>query len=190
MANLSSIERDKKNIIKDLKPSEMEAYLKTLIANLYDSFIDGNEKKALASKKLIEEATKIYEAEGYTDCLAVEYRLRLEKANELLANTLVDKQKTEVEHNKLLVEAILESLILRVITANNILGKLIATYEKEPSEELASTIKDIVEDYETGFSKYESTLEHENMIVFSEEIEIFKDYYSTFQDLLRKINRF
>lgn len=39
MANINSIERDKRNIIKIFKPSEMDSYITALTTVLYESFL-------------------------------------------------------------------------------------------------------------------------------------------------------
>ena len=57
MATINSLEKDKRNALKRLEPNEMKVYIKTLVNELYDGFIEHNEDKALHSMKLIEEAT-------------------------------------------------------------------------------------------------------------------------------------
>lgn len=52
--NLDKINNTKKEIIRSFSPAEMEAYIKSLISNLYEAFINLDTDKALASKELIE----------------------------------------------------------------------------------------------------------------------------------------
>ena len=168
----------------------MESYIRTLIANLYDGFLVNDVEKMKTSKKLIEEATSLYESEGYSNSLAMELKLRLEKANNVLTETLVAKQEKEVELSKTIVENYYSTLILDVLHAISILESLIASYEKEPSEELASAIKDVAELENNRLLRHNYLLEENNSSIFSEEVEILKDYYSTFQELVKKINSF
>ena len=184
MVNLNSIEKGRTEVIKDLKPNEMLIYMESLITNLYEAFIEHNEEKALTSRKLIEEATELYIAKGYTNSKAVETNLRLDKANNMLVETLEAKQEKEVELSKVIVENYYTDLILEVIHTNNILESLIASYEKEPSEELASAIKDVAEIENNRILKRDYFIEEKNSSYFSEELEILKDHYSTFQILL------
>ena len=189
MVNLNKINKDKNKLIAELEPFEMEAYLKHLINNLYEAFIEHDEEKALANKEAIEEATKIYEAEGHVNSLGKELELRLDKANDLLAETLEAKQKKEIELSKVIVENYYTSLILDVSHANSILESLIASYEKAPSEELLSAVKNVAELEDNRLLKQNYLLEKRNSFIFSEEIEILKDYYNHFQELQKKINK-
>ena len=190
MVTLRSLENDKANIIKNLKPYEMKAYIEYNVNRLYEAFLEGNEEIALASKRNIEEATKLYEAKGYTNSLAIELGIRLAKANTILAETLEAKHEKEVELSKVIVENYYSTLILDVLHANTILESLIASYEKEPSEELAVAIKDVAEIEDNRLLRHNYLLEENNSSIFSEEVEILKDYYSAFQELLKKINSF
>ena len=190
MANLKNIEKDRTEVIKDLKPNEMLVYMESLITNLYEAFIEHNEEKALTSRELIEEATDLYIAKGYTNSHAVETNLRLNKANDLLVETLEAKQKKEIELSKVIVENYYSELILEVLHANSILKSLLASYEKEPSEELASAIKDVAGLENNRLSNRSYLTEERNSSYFSEELEILKTEYATFQDLLNKIANF
>ena len=193
MVSLRSIEQDKVNIIKNLKPYEMKAYINYNVNRLYEAYLDGNEGIALASKRNIEEATKLYEAEGYDNSLAIELSLRLAKANEVLVKTLEEKHEQEVELSKVIVANAYDNDITKVIHDVNILESLVASYEKRPSEELAVAIKDVVKLSESNLIGIKFLLEEKEITenkLYAEEVEILKDYYSTFEDLVKKINSF
>lgn len=193
MVSLRSIEQDKANIIKNLKPYEMKAYIQYNINRLYEAYLDGNEGIALASKRNIEEATKLYEAEGYTNSLAIELGLRLNKSNELLAETLVTKHEQEVELSKVIVANAYDNDITKVIHDVNILESLVASYEKRPSEELAVAIKDVVKLSESNLIGIKFLLEEKEFTennVYAEDVKILADYYSQFLNLQQKINSF
>lgn len=118
----------------------MDSYITALTIVLYESFLkDFN--KCSSIKKLIEEATEIYEAEGYSNSLAFELKIRLTKANEVLANVLDSKEKQEIELTKIIVDNSYYNDITKVIHDKSILESLLTSYEKAPSEELASAIK-------------------------------------------------
>lgn len=70
----------------------MDSYITALTIALYESFLKKDFNKCSSIKKLIEEATEIYEAEGYSNSLAFELKIRLTKANEVLANVLDQKK--------------------------------------------------------------------------------------------------
>ena len=193
MVNINSIENDKKNIIKKFKPNEMKAYLNSLITILYEAYLEHDEEKALPSKKLIEEATSIYEAEGYSNSLAVELGLRLNEANNVLAKTLTEKHEQEIELSKVIVENAYSEDISRICHDNSILKTLIASYEEKPSEELASVMKEIIFKVESNLIGIKFILENKEFTennVYAEETEILKEEYSTFESLATKINSF
>lgn len=191
MANINSIERDKKNIIKNFKPSEMDSYITALTTVLYESFLKKDFNKCSSIKKLIEEATEIYEAEGYSNSLAIELKIRLAKANEVLAETLDSKEKQEIELTKIIVDNSYYNDIVKVIHDKSILESLLASYEKAPSEELASAIKDVLHLVESNLVGIKFLLEEKEFTentVYTEEVEILKEYYSSVEDLATKIN--
>ena len=192
MVSVSSIETKKKFIIKDFKPSEMESYLKSLVAILYESYLEQDLDKCSSAKTLIEEATKIYESKGYVNSFSKELSFRLAKANEVLVNTLEEKHKLEIELSKVIVENTYSNYIETIINANAVLNSLLESYRKAPSEELASAIKDIVviEDNNlTGIKFFIEDRSTSNKNVFSEELKILKDYYSTYEELTEKIRK-
>lgn len=191
MANINSIERDKKNIIKNFKPSEMDSYITALTTVLYESFLKKDFNKCSSINKLIEEATEIYEAEGYSNSIAVELKIRLAKANEVLAETLDSKEKQEIELTKIIVDNSYYNDIVKVIHDKSILESLLASYEKAPSEELASAIKDVLHLVESNLVGIKFLLEEKEFTentVYTEEVEILKEYYSSVEDLATKIN--
>lgn len=191
MANINSIERDKKNIIKNFKPSEMDSYITALTTVLYESFLKKDFNKCSSIKKLIEEATEIYEAEGYSNSLAIELKIRLAKANEVLAETLDSKEKQEIELTKIIVDNSYYNDIVKVIHDKSILESLLASYEKAPSEELASAIKDVLHLVKSNLVGIKFLLEEKEFTentVYTEEVEILKEYYSSVEDLATKIN--
>ena len=53
MANIKSLEADKRNILKNLDPVEMEAYIKKLISDLYEAFLLNDIETLKTSKELI-----------------------------------------------------------------------------------------------------------------------------------------
>lgn len=188
MVNFNKLETEKKDILKNLNPMEMEFYLRNLISNLYESFINNDTEKALTSKECIEEATDIFKKEGYYNTLSKELSLRLSKANEVLINTLIEKDKLD----SYIVEEILSNHIVTVINANTVLESLITSYNTTPSKALATAIKDVAEIESTNLLgvKYllESDVPEDNP--YYEEIEILKDYYSSFENKVVKINSF
>ena len=191
MANINSIERDKKNIIKNFKPSEMDSYITALTTVLYESFLKKDFNKCFSIKKLIEEATEIYEAEGYSNSLAIELKIRLAKANEVLAETLDSKENQEIELTKIIVDNSYYNDIVKVIHDKSILESLLASYEKAPSEELASAIKDVLHLVKSNLVGIKFLLEEKEFTentVYTEEVEILKEYYSSVEDLATKIN--
>lgn len=192
MVSVGSIERDKKQIIKNFKPSEMESYLKSLVAILYESYLEHDLDKCSSAKRLIEEATEIYEAEGYVNSLSKELSFRLAKANEVLVNTLEEKDKLEIELSKVIVENTYSNYIETIINANAVLNSLLESYRKAPSEELALAIKDVafIEDNNlTGIKFFIEDRSTFNNTVFGEELEILVNYYSDYKTIINEIRK-
>ena len=193
MANINSIERDKRNIIKNFSNEEMSTYLETLTVLYYESYLEQDLEKHLAVNKLIKEAVELYEAEGYNNTSKNELIFKLNKANELLGITLEEKDKLKLELSKVIVENGLENYINKIMFSNSILRRLIESYEKEPSGTLASTIKDIVERVETELLGIKYLLDNRQEVynsIYTEEYEILAEEYSIFQDSQEKINSF
>ena len=190
MATIRSIEKEKKDIIKNFKPEEMTAYLENLVAVYYESFLEQDLEKHLAVNKLIEEAVEIYESVGYNNTSKNELIFKLNKANELLGKSLEEKHNLNIDLSKVIVENYYSELILEVLHANNVLESLIDSYEKAPSEELASAIKKVAAIEDNRLLRRNYLTEEKNSSYFSEEIEILKENYSTFENLQKKINSF
>lgn len=193
MANVNSIERQKKNIIRNFKPEEMTAYLETLVSLYYETFLEQDLEKHLAVNKLIEEAVELYEKEGYNNTSKNEVIFKLNKANELLGITLEEKDNLKVELSKVIVENGLDNKINSMMFSNSILKLLLESYEKEPSGTLASTIKEVA--YRIKSHNFGTKLLLENKqefysSIYAEEYEILKEEYSTLEDLVKKINSF
>ena len=191
MVTINVIEKNKNNIVKDLKPYEMEAYIKYLINVLYESFIEHDKERCLKVKSLIEETTKIFEKEGYSNSIAKELEFRLAKANSFLIQTLEDKHEIEVELTKVIVENNYYNDISKVIHDNHILKSLLDSYEKTPTKELASAIKDVIHLVESNLIDINFLLEEKEFTennIYTEEVEILKEYYSSVVDLIKKIN--
>lgn len=193
MANIKSIENEKKEIIRNFKPSEMEAYIKSLITILYESFLEQDLEKCSSAKRLIEEATSIYEAEGYVNSLGKELEFRLAKANELLIESVEENTKTKVELSKIIVDNAYYNNILKIYHDNSILKTLIEAYEEKPSEKLASLSKEILFKVESNLVGIKYLLEEKEITenkLYAEELEIIKNEYSNFKILAEKINNF
>ena len=195
MVSLRSLENDKANIIKNLKPYEMKAYIQYNVNRLYEAFLEHNEETALASKRNIEEATKLYTSKGYDNSLAIELGLRLDKANDVLIETLEAKQEQEIKLSKVIVGNNLGSYLGTLTSINLVLEKLVEGYSKEPSEVMLATIKDIVE--ATSYELIEINWLLEDVerteklrTVFSNVIDFIEEEYSTYTGLVKKINSF
>lgn len=191
MANIKSIENEKKVVISRFKPEEMTAYLESLVTLYYESYLEQDLTKHLAVNKLIEEAVEIYEAEGYNNTSKNELIFKLNKANELLGITLEEKEKLKVDLSKVIVENGIENNINRIMFSNSILRRLIESYEEEPSGTLASTIKEAAYRIESHNFGTKLLLEDRSEIynsIYAEEYEILKEEYSTLEDLVKKSN--
>ena len=193
MVTINVIEKNKNNIVKNLNSYEMEAYIKYLINVLYDSFIEHDKERCLKVKSLIEETTKLFEKEGYSNSIAKELEFRLAKANSFLIQTLEDKQEIIVELTKVIVENGLENYINKIMFSNSILKRLIKSYEEEPSGTLASTIKDVAFNVESELIGIKYLLSDKHEVynsIYAEEYEILAEEYSILQDSQKKINSF
>jgi len=193
MANIKSLEADKRNILKNLDPVEMEAYIKKLISDLYEAFLLNDIETLKTSKELIEEATNVFKSEGYINSLSKELEFRLAKANEVLVETLESKKEAEITLSKVIVENNYFNYISSLSYSINILETLIEGYSKEPSEVMLATIKEvavIVENHLTGIRFFISDKDLAENVVYAEELDLLKKYYSTYEDLATKINGF
>lgn len=187
MANINSIESEKKKVIKNMNEKQLKEYYKILITNLYEGFIALDKEKALGSKALIEEATSIYKQNyGYKYIDRMEYHLRLQEANKQLIKALEEKNRLHIT----IVEDYYVKAIDIISIYSSVLETLLNTYEKRPSKELASTMEDIL-------SSAESEIEFKKQLLdidpgneyFSEEVDFLKKVYSDFGILSDKIKK-
>lgn len=191
--NIDKINNTKKEIIKNFNPVEMEAYIKSLISNLYDSFINRDLNKALASKELIEEASSIYVNDGYSNTFTKELEFRLTKANECLINTLEEKHKVECFLSEEVVKNLLTNQIETLTYSNGILNILIAGYEREPSENLLITLKQVHELIKMELTLTKCLLENNYLVGLedhTDKINIIRDSYNRYEKLAARINGF
>jgi len=191
MVNVNSIERDKQQIIKNFNPKEMEAYLKSLVNLYYESFLTQDKEKHLAVTKLIEEAVKIYEAEGYNNTSYNRLVYEVNKANELLTETLIEKEEL-AKAGKYFLSEYYSNKINYLIHNNVILKDLIEVYTEAPSEILLENTKHILGNISSDLIGTKILLEEDvpEDFPFKEDIEILEEYYSIFLDLQKKINSF
>ena len=191
MVNVNSIERDKQQIIKNFNPKEMEAYLKSLVNLYYESFLTQDKEKHLAVTKLIEEAVKIYEAEGYNNTSYNRLVYEVNKANELLTETLIEKEEL-AKAGKYFLSEYYSNKINYLIHNNVILKDLIEVYTEAPSEILLENTKHILGNISSDLIGTKILLEEDvpDDFPFKEDIEILEEYYSIFLDLQKKINSF
>ena len=190
MANIDSLESEKVKIIQGLKPSEMEAYQKNLINNLYEAFLEGNNSKGIASINAIEEATKLYEEKGFSNAYTIELGLRLDKANECLIKTLEEKSEVANFLTNEIIKNLLNNQMELILFSNCILNILIASYEKEPSENLLGTVKAVHEVINLELIFLKSLLERSflyDLEDYSEKVAIIEEAYSTYEKLASKI---
>lgn len=191
MVNVNSIERDKKQIIKNFNPEEMEAYLKSLVNLYYESFLTQDKEKHLAVTKLIEEAVKIYEAEGYNNTSYNRLVYEVNKANELLTETLIEKEEL-AKAGKYFLSEFYSNQINYLIHNNVILKDLIEVYTEAPSEILLENTKHILGNISSDLVGIKILLEEDvpEDFPFKEDVEIIEEYYSKFLQLQKKINSF
>ena len=192
MVNTSSIERNKNKIIRKFKPEEMTAYLESLIVVYYQTFIEQDLEKHLAVSDLIKESVKIYEKEGYDNTEKNEIIFKLNKANELLGKTLEEKDKQKIELSKVIVENSQENYINILFFCNSILRRLLESYEKTPSEELASAVKDVAERVETEVIGIKFFLENKHEVynsIYAEVYSIIEEEYLALEKQLKQINK-
>ena len=191
MVNVNSIERNKQQIIKNFNPKEMEAYLKSLVNLYYESFLTQDKEKHLAVTKLIEEAVKIYEAEGYNNTSYNRLVYEVNKANELLTETLIEKEEL-AKAGKYFLSEYYSNKINYLIHNNVILKDLIEVYTEAPSEILLENINHILGNISSDLVGIKILLEEDvpEDFPFKEDIEILEEYYSIFLDLQKKINSF
>jgi len=189
--NLTKINETKKDILKNFNPVEMEAYIKSLISNLYEAIINNDSDKALASKELIEEATSIYGSNYNNNKLIIELKLRLASANEWLIKALEEKNNIENLLHEETLSNLFTNQIETITYSNMILNILLSAYEKEPSENLLKAVKEVhdIIKLELTFSK---VLLENNYLVglvdHKEKIDLIQDSYNTYEKLAARID--
>ena len=198
MANINAIERQKKEIIKNFEPEEFEAYLKSLVSLYYETYLEQDREKHLATEKLIEEAVKVYETK-YTNVKYNKLVYEVNKANELLTETLIDKHEKEMKLSKHFLANKVGNCYGTLCSSNFVLEKLVECYSKEPSEVMLATIKEVADYMAFDLSEYDYYLNNdfENLKRLEEVNEMFynlskfiAEEYSTYTNLLKKINSF
>ena len=190
MVNLKSIEKEKQNIIKNFKPEEFEAYLKSLVSLYYEAYLNQDREKHLTAEKLIEEAVELYEV-NYTNVKYNSLIYQVNKANELLRETLIKKDEI-LNSAKYFLAEYYSNKIDYLIHNNVVLKDLIEIYEKEPSEIALENTKHILGNIEAELIGTKFLLEKDvpKDYPFKEDIEIIEEYYSEFLKLQKKINSF
>lgn len=191
MVNVATIERYKKQVIKNFNPEEFESYLKSLVNLYYESFLTQDRKKHLAVETLIKEAVNVYE-DKYTNVKYNHLVYQVNKANEILTETLIEKEEL-ANAGKYFLSEYYSNKINYLIHNNVILKDLIEVYEKAPSEILLENTKHILFNIESDLIETKFILEEKEVpedFPFKEDIEILEEYYSEFLDLQKKINSF
>ena len=189
--DLTKINETKKDILKNFNPVEMEAYIKSLISNLYEAIINNDSDKALASKELIEEATSIYGSNYNNNKLIIELKLRLASANEWLIKALEEKNNIEILLHEEKLSNLFTNQIETLTYINMILNILVSAYEREPSENLLTVVKEVhdIIKLELTFSK---VLLENNYLVglvdHKEKIDLIQDSYNTYEKLAARID--
>ena len=188
MVNVSSIENNKKQIIKNFKPEEFESYLKSLVTLYYESFLMQDKEKHESVNSLIDEAVKEY-SKKYENTSYNMLVYEVNKANELLHDTLTEKE----ELAKYYVEDYYSNKIFYLIHNNVILKDLIEVYEKAPSEILLENTKHILANIESDLTGTKYILEEKEIpdnSSYVEYIDIIKEYYSQYLELSERIRNF
>lgn len=198
MVNINAIERQKKEIIKNFKPEEFESYLKSLVSLYYETYLEQDKEKHLAVNTLIEEAVNVYETK-YSNVKYNNLVYQVNKANELLTETLIDKHEKEVNLSKHILADRIGNCYGILCSSNFVLEKLVECYSKEPSEDMLATIKEIVDylDFDLFEYKYYLDNDFKNLKRLEEVNEMFynlskfiQEEYLTYTNLLKKINSF
>ena len=198
MVNINSIERQKKEIIKNFEPEEFEAYLKSLVSLYYETYLEQDKEKHLAVNTLIEDAVNVYETK-YSNVKYNRLVYEVNKANELLTETLIDKHEKEVDLSKHILADRIGCCYGILCSSNFVLEKLVECYSKEPSENMLATIKEIVDYLAFDLFEYKYYLDNDfkNLKRLEEVNEMFynlsefiQEEYLTYSNLVKKINSF
>ena len=195
MVSISNIEMDLDKAIKELEPNVMKQYIKFNVNNLYEAFLTGNEEEALASKEVIEKATKLYTQKGYENSICIELGLRLDKANSVLIDTLTERDNIKYNLSCLLTEGYYNKIYDKLKFINR-LFELISSEEASASEGNI-LVKNIVElislnicDIEIFIKSHEKRAEENKLYdtylyeLILSEYEKFKNYYNKFEKLI------
>lgn len=137
-----------------------------------------------------EEATKLYEEKGFSNAYTIELGLRLDKANECLIKTLEEKSEVANFLTNEIIKNLLNNQMELILFSNCILNILIASYEKEPSENLLGTVKAVHEVINLELIFLKSLLERSflyDLEDYSEKVAIIEEAYSTYEKLASKI---
>ena len=138
--NIDYIEKQYREHIKEMPVQEFQIYQTMLILNLYDSFIEHDERKALKSKDQIEELTDIYK-EKYVNVFNYELKKRLSIANSKLIEQLEENRNLSMYYLEMIHDEHKDVISL----SNQILKALLLYYESNEGKESKKMIKDIFE---------------------------------------------
>ena len=189
--DLSYIEKQYREYIKEMPVDEFKIYQTMLILNLYDSFIEHDERKALKSKEQIEELTDIYK-EKYSNVLADEIGRRLRIANSKLIEQLEENKALTMNFLDLIHEGNIDTIRL----SNQILKALLSfnqSNEGKGSKDLIKDILKLMEDRIQFISYYINLLKEEDFVSEDHEVyylipELFK-VHDEFQELREQIKQ-
>lgn len=193
LEKINQINNSKKDIIKNFNSDELEAYIKSLISNLYEAFINTDFDKALASKELIEEVTSLYGNDYNNNLFITELKLRLASANEWLIKTLEEKSKVESFLSEEITKNLFNGQIETLTYSNGILNILVSSYEREPTENLLATVKEVHEVIKLELTFPKVLLESNYFVGLedhTEKVNTIRELYSTYEKLASKIEGF
>ena len=189
--NIDYIEKQYREHIKSMPVEEFKIYQTMLILNLYDSFIEHDERKALKSKEQIEELTEIYEEE-YNNVFNHEMKKRLNIANRKLIEQLEENKQLSIYYLDMIHDEHRDLIRL----SNQILKALLLYYESNEGKETKKLIKDIFEmtkDSIQFISFYIKLLYKEDLVPYVPEdnypIHNLIEEYGEFKRISKKIKQ-
>ena len=138
--NISYIEKQYREYIKDLDKLEFSIWHTSLIVDLYEAFIENDEERALKSKEMIEELTEIY-SEKYNNVLSNEMKKRLDIANDFLIKQLEKNYNLSMRY----IETYYDELDSLLVLSNQILKALLEDHERNDGKSSKELLKDILE---------------------------------------------
>lgn len=138
--NLSYIEKQFKEHIKDMNPVEFGLYQRYFITGLYEAFIENDEGKALKYKQMLEDVSKYYH-ENHTNVYIKEIERRLDTANEFLIKALEENRNTTM----LYIESSYNEDNKIITLSNQILKALLLFNESNEEKVPKKLIEDILE---------------------------------------------